>query len=235
MTARLHSVLAIIVMAVSVPSLLSAQEPAVRPSSKIFTDIFAEAEKPKPKSASEKFGEAAAACAAALGPTSMDVTKLEPLGWSPTIKASSPKSVWKFEQKSNAVKVFLATTFLPSGQCVVDGYANSKGEFGKISKAVEKQIGVTLGKKPKTTGSSVSPDGFSRGQGFRADDLLISISSENQAGGMNIRVTMMQMDKTKSAFETANAAGMAAQYLPMLAEETEPTVKSETSPSNSTK
>jgi hypothetical protein len=163
------------------------------------------------------FGSAAAACAVALGPTSMDAAKVESLGWSPTVKATSAKSAWVFEQQPSRVRIFLATMFSPAGQCVVDGFARSKGDFGSIADAVKTQVSAVLGRKLKNAGSNSSPNGMSRGQGFLADQLMVSISMQDQANGNSVRVTLMQIDKSKSAFETANAAGMAAQYLPMMA------------------
>jgi hypothetical protein len=162
------------------------------------------------------FGKAAAACSVALGPTSMDAAKVEARGWTPTVKATSPKSAWVFEQKPSLVRIFLATMFSPAGQCVVDGFAKSKGDFGAIADAVKTQVSAAIGKKLKNTGGG-SPNPMSRGQGFLADQLMVSISMQVQANGNSVRVTLMQIDKSKSAFETANAAGMAAQYLPMMA------------------
>jgi hypothetical protein len=163
------------------------------------------------------FGKAAAACAVALGPTSMDAAKVESLGWSPTVKATSAKSAWVFEQKPSRVRIFLATIFSPAGQCVVDGFAKSKGDFGLIADAVESQVSAALGKRLKGAGSNSSPNGMSRGQGFLADQLMVSISMQDQANGNSVRVTLMQIDKSKSASEIANSAGMAAQYLPKMA------------------
>lgn len=233
MLARSASATVLMIAAISAPSLAMAQEAESKSSSKIFADILADAAKPKPKAPAADFGKAAAACAAALGPTSMDATKVESLGWSPIAKASTSGSVWIFEQKPSPVRIFLATMFSPSGQCVVDGYAMSENEFGAIAKDVKKQVSTALGKKLKDTGSSSSPGGYSRGQGFLADNLMVGISSENQPGGMSIRVTMMQIDKSKSAYETANAAGMAAEYLPMLAGKPEPEKKAEESSAES--
>jgi hypothetical protein len=217
MGARSAKAAALLILAVAPPAHVSAQEPA-RPSSKLFADLIADAQKPKPTSPASDFGKAAAACAAALGPTTMEVAKLEPLGWSPTVKADQTKSTWMFEQKPSLVRIFLSTMFAPTGQCVVDGYGQSKGEFGAIASNVKKHVGAALGKKLKSAGSSQSPNGYSRGQGFLADKLMVSISSENRTNGMSIRVTLMQIDTTKSAFEIAKAAGMAAQYLPMMAD-----------------
>lgn len=197
------------------PNGAKSQEAPVRPSSKLFRDSLAEAQKPKPTAPAADFGKAAAACAAALGPTSMDAAKVESLDWTPTVKATSPKSAWVFEQKPSHVRVFLATIFSPAGQCVVDGFAQSKGDFGAIAGEVKKQVSAATGKKLKNTGGG-SPNPMSRGQGFLADRLVVSISMQDQANGVSIRVTMMQIDKSKSAFETANAAGMAAQFLPMM-------------------
>lgn len=195
-----------------------AQEGQTRPSTNLFDSYLKESATPAPTAPSADFGKAAAACAVALGPTSMDATKLEPAGWTPVMKAASDKSAWVFEKKPSPVRIYMATAFAPQGQCVVDGYALSKGEFGAIAKAVKTQVGAALGTKLNNSGSTRSPNGVSRGQGFVAGKLLVSVSSENEARGMNVRVTLMQMDPAKSAFETANAAGMAAQYLPLFAQ-----------------
>lgn len=226
---------AALMLALTTPAALVANEPETKPSpsDKLFADLLAEAEKPQPTAPAEDFGKAAAACSAALGPMSMDASKLEPLGWTATIKPASDESAWMFEQQPGTVRIFLATMFAPSGQCVVDGYAASEREFGAISKEVEKQVGAALGKKLKNTGSMGGSGSFSRGQGFLADSLMVSISSENRTNGMSIRITMMQIDKSRSAYETASAAGMAAQYLPMLAEQPAPAEKTETEPAPS--
>lgn len=198
------------------PASAHAQEEQVRPSTKLFDSYLKEATTPAPAAPALDFGKAAAACAVALGPTSMDVTKLEPSGWTPVMKAASDESAWVFGKKPGPVRIYMATAFAPQGQCVVDGYALSKGEFGAIAKAVKTQVGAALGTKLNNTGSNRSPSGASRGQGFVAGKLLVSVSAESEARGMNVRVTLMQMNPAKSAFETAKAAGMAAQYLPLF-------------------
>jgi hypothetical protein len=203
---------------VLLPSSALAQDGQVRPSTKLFESYLKEAATPAPKAPSADFGKAAAACAVALGPTSMDVSKLEPAGWTQINKQSTDKSAWVFEKEPSPVRIFMATAFAPQGQCVVDGYALSKGEFGPIAKAVKTQVGAALGAKLSNSGSTRSPNGNSRGQGFVTGKLFISVSSENEARGMNVRVTLMQMDPAKSAFEIANSAGMAALYLPMFAQ-----------------
>jgi hypothetical protein len=216
MQIRAVSAVTLMILVVSTPAPVRAQEQA-RPSSKLFADLMADAEKPRPTSPAEDFGKAAAACAAALGPASMDASKIEAVGWTPTVKATSAKSAWVFEQKPSHVRIFLATIFSPAGQCVVDGFAMKKGDFGAIGDAVKSQVSTALGKKLKNMGANASPNGVSRGQGFRADQLMVSISMQVQANGMSTRITLMQIDNSKSAFETANAAGMAAQFLPMMA------------------
>lgn len=217
-------------LAASLPSIANAQAEATRPSTRLFADLLNEASKPKPKSPAVDFGKAAAACASALGKGGLDVTSLAPLGWSSVAARAAPKSTWVFEHQPSPIRIFLDTVFAPQGQCVVDGYAMSKSDFGAIAKNVKTHVGTAIGKTLKSTGKSVSPNGFSRGQGFLADQFMVAISSENRTNGTSIRITLMHIDPSKTAMETANAAAMAAQYLPMMAGEPNPTPTQQSSP-----
>ena len=165
------------------------------------------------------FGAAAAACATTIGNDGLDLSKLAGLGWTAIpLPSTVGEKYYAYERSSTPVRIYLSTTITAKGQCVVDGFGTSKGQFGAIAGEVKKQVAAITGKKVKETGSSSSPGGFSQGKGFLADDLMTIVSSESRTEGLSIRVTLMRMDPSKDPYELASAAGMAGQFLPTAIE-----------------
>ena len=164
------------------------------------------------------FGAAAAACAVAVGPSGLELGKLDPLGWTPIPLGEADAKNFAFSRNDSPVRIFLSTSISPKGQCVVDGFAQSPGQFGAIAKSVENQIGVALGTKAKSIGKSKTPDGYSQGAGFIVGETAAVVSSERQPRGMNVRVTVMRLDPKKDPRSFAMEAAMAAQFLPYMVE-----------------
>ena len=181
------------------------------------------------------FGAAATACVAAVGPAGLELARLGSLGWQAIpLNAPAGTKYFAYQHQGNAVRIFLSTEIAPKGQCVAEGNNPSKGAFGPIAGEVKTQVGAALGKKLKGTGSYSDQTGYSRGEGYLVDDLAIMMSSENRPEAMNVRVTVMRLDPSKSRESFANAAGMAAAMLPgvitrMIAGTT-PTSPSQTTP-----
>ena len=190
-------------------------DPAPRKSDLLMQALLAP--KVVTKAPASDFGVAAAACATAIGPDGLTIDKLDTAVWKPIPLGGEPDGKnFAFERPGSPVRIYLSTNFDPNGQCVVDGYGTSRGQFGAIGNEVRKQVGATTGTKLKSTGSSSSPNGFSQGQGFLGGNLMTMISSENLSEGMNIRVTLMRVDPAQSPYALASSAGMAAQFLPIM-------------------
>jgi hypothetical protein len=161
------------------------------------------------------FGAAAAACVAAIGPAGLDLAKLDALGWQAIpLGAKAEGNYFAYQRPGNAVRLYLSTEITKKGQCVAEGNNPATGQFGAIAGAVKKDAATALGTKLKGTGSSSSPTGYSRGEGYLAGDTVVLVSSESRPEAMNVRVLVMRIDLAKGTGAFAREAGMAAAVLP---------------------
>lgn len=161
------------------------------------------------------FGAATAACVAAVGPEGLNLVRLEAQGWQAIpLGAKAEGKYFAYQRPGNAVRLYLSTEIAKKGQCVAEGNNPATGQFGAIAGAVKKDASTALGTKLKGTGSSSSPTGYSRGEGFQADDTVVLVSSENRPEAMNVRVLVMRLDPAESPGAFASEAGMAAAVLP---------------------
>lgn len=199
----------------SVPA-IAAPAPGVWQATQSMIDVLMAPPKPEDMAKPAQFGEAAAACAATIAPDRLDLTALPGLGWNAiALQGSGSEKYFAFERTDNPIRLYLSTEIASKGQCVVDGLAASTRQFGSIADEVKKQVGAKLGKKLSNTGSTSDPRGYSQGAGFRSDDLMTIVSSERRGESMSLRITVMRIDPAMSAIQLANAAGMAAEFLPI--------------------
>lgn len=161
------------------------------------------------------FGVAAAGCIAAVGPEGLDLARLEAQGWQAIpLAAKAEGKYFAYQRPGNAVRLYLSTELAKKGQCVAEGNNPATGQFGAIAGAVKKDAATALGTKLKGTGSSSSPTGYSRGEGYLAGGTAVLVSAENRPEAMNVRVLVMRLDPAKSPGAFASEAGMAAAILP---------------------
>lgn len=161
------------------------------------------------------FGAAAAGCIAAVGPKGLDPARLEALGWQELpLSEKAAGKYFAYQRPGNAVRLYLSTEITKNGQCVAEGNNPATGQFGAIAGAVKKDAATALGSKLKSAGSSSSPTGYSRGEGYLTGDMAVLISSENRPEAMNVRVLVMRLDPGKNPGAFASEAGMGAATLP---------------------
>jgi hypothetical protein len=142
----------------------------------------------KPTSPAAEIAAAAGACVAALGPKGIDSAAMGREGW-PLAESTGEARVHHRDGSS----LFIITTAMGGGQCIVDAYGEGMDSFDSIRDSIRAQLKTRFGGGAKLAGATGAAGDFSRGQGFLIGNRLGVLSSERREDGLSIRFTVMSL------------------------------------------